>query len=172
MNGIEAAFTAKVVSEPENRIAASSGNPWMRFSVSIGEGDDAQFCNVAVFGDVAAKLSGHIAKLSKVYCEGRLKLDRWEKDGQQRSGLSLAAWRCDPIGQIGKNKPSREKSEEPEQRPGRQVESYGANPYKRQEPRHPVGAAFKAKEPEFEPHRREKPKIPGLNDDFRDELPF
>jgi len=110
MNGIEAAFTAKVVSEPENRIS-NAGNAWMRFSVTIGEGDDAQFCQVAVFGDQAAKLSGNIAKLSKVYCEGRLKLDRWEKDGEKRSGLSLAAWRCDLIGQIGANKPGRQSSE-------------------------------------------------------------
>ncbi|MGA7324071.1 MAG: single-stranded DNA-binding protein [Rhodomicrobium sp.] len=106
MIGIEACFTARIVSDPENKISAA-GNAWMRFNAAIGEGDDAQFCQVKIFGDVAAKLSGQIAKGSKVYCEGRLKLDKWQKDGQERSGLSLAAWRCDLIAQIGKNKPKR-----------------------------------------------------------------
>ena len=106
MIGIEACFTARIVSDPENKISAA-GNAWTRFNVAIGEGDDAQFCQVRIFGDVAAKLSGQIVKGSKVYCEGRLKLDKWEKDGQHRSGISLAAWRCDLIAQIGKNKPPR-----------------------------------------------------------------
>lgn len=156
MNGIEACFTAKVVSEPENRIS-NAGNAWMRFSVMIGEGDDAQFCQVAVFGDVAAKLSGHIAKLSKVYCEGRLKLDRWEtKDGEKRSGLSLAAWRCDILGQIEMNKPARQKSVEP----APALKNIAAHQL--------AEAAFKA-----EPHSRERPKIVGRDDfDFGDRISF
>jgi single-strand DNA-binding protein len=107
MNGIEACFTAKVMSDPENKISAA-GNAWMRFSVAIGEGESVQYAQIAVFGDQAEKITGQIVKGSKVYCEGKIRLDRWEKDGEKRSGLSLAAWRCDLIGQIGKSKPSRE----------------------------------------------------------------
>jgi single-stranded DNA-binding protein len=107
VNSIEAAFTAKVMSDPENKISAA-GNPWMRFSVAIGEGESVQYAQVAVFGDQAAKIAGQITKGSKVYCEGKIRLDRWEKEGEKRAGLSLAAWRCDLIGQIGKSKPPRE----------------------------------------------------------------
>jgi single-stranded DNA-binding protein len=104
MNAIEACFTARVTSDPESRMS-QAGKPWMKFNAAIGEGEATQYCNVAVFGDVAAKISGQIAKGSKIYAEGRLKLDRWQKDGQEKSGLSLSAWRCDLIAQIGKNKP-------------------------------------------------------------------
>jgi len=106
MNSIEACFTGRVTSDPESRLS-QAGKPWMKFNAAIGEGETVQYCNVAVFGDVAAKLSGQISKGSKIYAEGRLKLDKWQKDGQERSGLSLAAWRCDLIGQIGQNKSPR-----------------------------------------------------------------
>jgi single-stranded DNA-binding protein len=104
MNVIEACFTARVTSDPESRMS-QAGKAWMKFSAAIGEGETTQYCGVAVFGDVAAKISGHIAKGSKIYAEGRLKLDRWQKDGVEKSGLSLSAWRCDLMAQIGKNKP-------------------------------------------------------------------
>jgi single-strand DNA-binding protein len=111
MNNIEAAFVGKVTSEPESKIAAS-GNAYLRLNIAVGEGEALQYVNVAVFKDEAAKLSGKVIKGSRVYCEGRLKLDRWEKDGEKRSGLSLAAWRCDLLGQIGQNKPPRGESKQ------------------------------------------------------------
>ena len=43
----------------------------------------------------------------KIYAEGRLKLDTWTgKDGKERTGLNVAAWRVEQLGQIGKNKPA------------------------------------------------------------------
>jgi single-stranded DNA-binding protein len=106
MNAIEACFTARVTSDPESRMS-QAGKPWMKFNAAIGEGETVQYCQVAVFGDVAAKISGQTAKGSKIYAEGRLKLDRWQKDGAEKSGLSLSAWRIEILAQIGKNKPSK-----------------------------------------------------------------
>ncbi|MGA7328444.1 MAG: single-stranded DNA-binding protein [Rhodomicrobium sp.] len=125
MNSIEACFTGRVTSDPESRLS-QAGKPWLKFSAAVGEGETIQYCQVAVFGDQAAKLSGQINKGSKIYAEGRLKLDKWQKDGQERSGLSLAAWRCDLIAQIGQHKAPRGESKQsfppiPDQRDQRAV---------------------------------------------------
>jgi single-stranded DNA-binding protein len=109
VNAIEACFTARVTSDPESRMS-QAGKPWMKFHAAFGEGETVQYCQVAVFGDQAAKLSGQISKGSKIYAEGRIKLDRWEKDGQEKSSLSLSAWRVEILAQIGKNKPPRSES--------------------------------------------------------------
>jgi hypothetical protein len=42
-----------------------------------------------------------------VYVEGSLKLERWTKDGVERSRLSVASWKCERIGGIGRNSPKR-----------------------------------------------------------------
>ena len=39
--------------------------------------------------------------------EGRLRLNTWQSNGEQRSGLALSAWKCEPMGQIGKRAPMR-----------------------------------------------------------------
>jgi single-stranded DNA-binding protein len=44
-----------------------------------------------------------LAKRVEVYVEGRLTMNTWEgKDGQQRTGLSVSAWRVEVLGQIGR----------------------------------------------------------------------
>ena len=58
-----------------------------------------------MFGDVAASLEGRIAKGSKVYCEGSIRLNNWQSgQGEARSGLSISAKRCDLIGAIGRQR--------------------------------------------------------------------
>jgi single-stranded DNA-binding protein len=103
MKGIEAAFVGKIASEPESKVSAA-GNSYLRLNVQIGEGSsDTQYCNVSCFKDEAAKLSGNVAKGSSVYCEGRIRLDKWtSKTGEAKAALSMAAWRIDVLGQIGR----------------------------------------------------------------------
>ncbi len=61
--------------------------------------------SVAVFEEKARALAG-LTKGSEVYIEGRLTMSTWEgKDGQQRTGLSVAAWQAQPLGQIGRRRP-------------------------------------------------------------------
>jgi single-stranded DNA-binding protein len=55
--------------------------------------DDAtQWVRVSIFKDLAEKLSAHLPKGSKVYCEGTLRLSHWtdKRTGEDKSGLQLA----------------------------------------------------------------------------------
>jgi len=111
MNGnIEAAFIGRVGKEPELK-TSSAGKAWAAFTCAVGSDDDTQWIRVAVFGDCAEQLADNLAKGDRVYCEGRLKLDSWTaKDGQQRTGLSVAAWKAEKLGQIGRNRPPKPKA--------------------------------------------------------------
>jgi single-strand DNA-binding protein len=68
-----------------------------------------QWVQIAVFGETAEQLAGCLSKADRVYVEGRLQLNRWQKDGQERSGLSVAAWKAEKLGAIGRNKPARDR---------------------------------------------------------------
>src|SRR5690606_16888157 len=90
---------------------SAGGKPWAAFLVAIGTGDDAQFVRVSIFGETAERIAAAIDKGSKLYAEGNLRLSQWtDKDGRERSGLSVAAWKCELLGQIGRNKPRRQSS--------------------------------------------------------------
>jgi single-strand DNA-binding protein len=110
ISGIETAFIANVGSEPEMKTSAA-GKPWAAFSACVGDGEDDQWLRVAVFRDRAQQLAGHLHKGDKIYAEGRLKLDTWTgKDGKERTGIKVAAWHVEQLGQIGKNKPAKPKA--------------------------------------------------------------
>jgi single-strand DNA-binding protein len=111
MNTIECAFTGRVGTEPELRTSAA-GKPWLRFSVAVGADDAVQWVQIACFGDRARELAESLQKGDRVYVEGNLKLNEWTTQaGEKRSGLSVAAWRCDKLGNIGRNKPAKSKSD-------------------------------------------------------------
>jgi single stranded DNA-binding protein len=100
MRGITACFVGRLGQDVEMRRSAS-GKDWCRLSVGV-EGDEVTWVSVAVFEERARALEG-LAKGVEVYVEGRLSMNTWEgKDGQQRTGLSVAAWRIDVLGQIGR----------------------------------------------------------------------
>ena len=66
---------------------------------------------IALFGEKANQLQ--VAKGDRVYVEGRLKLETWtSRDGQARSGLKVAAWKCERLGNIGNNKPAKTKRDD------------------------------------------------------------
>jgi single-stranded DNA-binding protein len=70
----------------------------------VGEG-------VAVFGEAAERLCAALEKGNKVYVEGTLRLSEWTgKGGEKRTGLSVAAWKAEKLGAIGRNKPSKVRS--------------------------------------------------------------
>ena len=99
MSGIEAAVAGRVASEGvELRTAQSSGKAWASFSVAVGESDSVEFVRISVFEDLAQRLAGEVKKGDKVHCVGRLQLNRWKKDGVERFGLQLAAWKVEPLG--------------------------------------------------------------------------
>ena len=104
MNGIECAFAGRLVQDVELKTSAA-GKSWAALSVSVGEGEALQWVRVAVFGTIA-ETTATIAKGASIYVEGRIKLDKWTtKDGEPRSGLSVAATRVEALGQIGRKRP-------------------------------------------------------------------
>lgn len=110
MNGnIETAFIGRVGNDPELKTSAS-GNPWCAFNVAVGSGDNTQWLRVAVFGARAEELAGPLKKGDRIYVEGSLTLRAWESAGEKRFGLNVAAWKCERLGQIGRNKPPKSRS--------------------------------------------------------------
>ena len=110
MNGkIEAAFTGKVIKDPEFRLVKNGEMPLLSFLVVVGDGEAAQFIRVVCFKETALALKDRLKKGSSVYCEGSIRMDAWEKEGVKRNSLSLAAYKVEIIGagNIGCNKPKR-----------------------------------------------------------------
>jgi single-stranded DNA-binding protein len=59
----------------------------------------------------ATELAGTLHKGDRVYCEGNLRLNEWSTQaGENRAGLSVAAWKVEKLGAIGRNKPPKQKS--------------------------------------------------------------
>jgi single-strand DNA-binding protein len=114
--GVECAFVAFLPSAPDALRTSAAGKPWLSFNCGVGEGDAVQWVRVACFGPRAVELSQVLVKGSKVYVEGRLTLQTWTgKDGQQRHGLNVAAWRVEVLGQIGRQRSRKAKPVAPAQ---------------------------------------------------------
>src|SRR5262245_28232515 len=55
--------------------------------------DEVSFVDVTLWGRTAEIASEYLSKGSNVLIEGRLKQDRWEKDGQKHSKLKVTCER-------------------------------------------------------------------------------
>ena len=55
--------------------------------------DEATFVDVTLWGKSAENAAEYLSSGSPVLVEGRLKLDRWEKDGEKRSKLKVVGER-------------------------------------------------------------------------------
>jgi single-strand DNA-binding protein len=115
---IETAFIGRLGQDPELKTSAA-GKPRARLSVAVGAGDEAQWVSVAVFGEAAERLCAALEKGNKVYVEGTLRLSEWTgRNGEKRTGLSVAAWKAEKLGAIGRNKPAKAKSRDAAQEIG------------------------------------------------------
>ena len=104
---IECAFNGFVAADAEAKVS-QAGKAWTRIRVGVGKDDDIQWISVAVFGK-AAEAAAELKKGDKIYIEGTIKLDQWTgNDGVERTGLSVAAFKCERTHLIGRNKPPRE----------------------------------------------------------------
>ncbi|MGI8427387.1 MAG: single-stranded DNA-binding protein [Actinomycetota bacterium] len=86
------------------------GKPWASFPVAVDTKADgeapATWVRVALFGDTVGTLAPRITKGTEVYCGGRLSLGTWTgRDSESKTGLNLAAWEVQPMGQIGGGSP-------------------------------------------------------------------
>lgn len=104
---IEAALNGVVVGDPTLR-TSKSGNPWMSIGVMVGNGDNKQYVQLAIFGDMAVKLSKTLKKGSKIYAEGNIRINEYEKDGVKKSSLNMSVSSADQTHMVGKRNPARQ----------------------------------------------------------------
>jgi single-stranded DNA-binding protein len=106
---IECAFFGFLPADAEQR-TSQAGKAWARLRVGVGKDEAVQWVSVAVFGK-AAETAGNLKKGDRAYFEGTIKIDSWRgTDGAERHGLSVAAFKCEPTHQIGRNRPKRQKA--------------------------------------------------------------
>lgn len=87
--------------------------------------DEVLFCDVTFFGRVAEVCGEFLTKGSPVLVVGKLKLDTWQQDGQQRSKLKVVG---DQMKMLGKPKEQEETPEPPKAAPKRQPAPAAAPP--------------------------------------------
>jgi single-strand DNA-binding protein len=63
--------------------------------------DETTFVDVTLWGRTAEVANEYLSKGSSVLIEGRLKLDRWEKEGQKHSKLRVVADKMQMLGGRG-----------------------------------------------------------------------
>jgi len=117
MRGIEAAFWGTLGRDPELK-QSRAGKAYCGLNVAVttgeadsGSGNDATtWVRATCFGVVAEKISDTAKKGDRVYIEGNLTLNTWQPaDGPARTGLNVAAWKCERLGNIGKSRERRER---------------------------------------------------------------
>ena len=63
--------------------------------------DETTFVDVTLWGRTAEVANEYLSKGSPVLIEGRLKQDRWEKDGQKHSKIKVVAEKMQMLGSRG-----------------------------------------------------------------------
>lgn len=98
MNINTVAISGNLTRDPELR-ATSGGTSVCDLGVAVNERakvngewtDRANFFNVTVFGNSADACAQYLIKGSAVNVQGRLRYERWEKDGQKRNAVKIVA---------------------------------------------------------------------------------
>jgi single-stranded DNA-binding protein len=104
---IDVAFYGFLAADAEPRLS-QSGKSWVRLRIGVGKDEALQWLSVAVFGK-ASDTAATLVKGDRCYCEGTIRLDTWRgSDGNERHGLSVAAFKCEPTHHIGRNRPKRD----------------------------------------------------------------
>lgn len=60
--------------------------------------DEAHYFDITLWGRLAEIASEYLSKGSSVLVEGRLRLDRWEQDGQKRSKIKIVGEKMQMLG--------------------------------------------------------------------------
>jgi single-strand DNA-binding protein len=103
LNGITSCCTGRLGSDAELKYSAS-GAPFLTFNLAVDDSKRAEdapteWLRVVCFGEMAEDLARRLAKGTRVYAEGRLRLESWTtRENEQRSALKLTAWTVQPTG--------------------------------------------------------------------------
>ncbi len=69
---------------------ANNGTALCKFSLAVnGYKKDVSFFDVTLFGKTAENLHKYLLKGTQILVSGSIKQDRWEKDGQKQSKVSV-----------------------------------------------------------------------------------
>lgn len=94
----QVAIIGRLVCDPL-RVVTSSGTEITQFSIAVDDGKDVtSFYDCKAFGKTAELVAQYKRKGEQVGVSGRLKQERWEKDGQKRSAVRIIAERVTFIG--------------------------------------------------------------------------
>ena len=91
---------------------AKKGDQWI---------DEASFLDVSVFGKSAESLNQYLVKGKQIAVQGRLKQERWESDGQNRSKIVINA---DNVQLLGGDKNSQGSAPDARNSPSRASQGY------------------------------------------------
>lgn len=83
----------RLTRDPETR-TTQSGKQITTFSIAvdrIGNSEETDFFDITTWDKLAEIVGQYLEKGSKVLVQGRLQLDRWEKDGEKRSKITITA---------------------------------------------------------------------------------
>ena len=117
MQGIHVAAVGKLGTDGELKFTAN-GTAVMAFSLAVPgskEGEETPWLRVSVWAELAEELSKHgrMTKGAECYVSGKLKLDAWTApDGTPRTGLSVSAWECVPLGVGRKPNPNQQRQQQ------------------------------------------------------------
>lgn len=83
----------RLTRDPELR-STPSGKSITSFSIAVDRynSEDTDFFDITAWDKLAEISNQYLNKGSKVIVQGRLQLDRWEKDGQKNSKISITAY--------------------------------------------------------------------------------
>ena len=96
MNAIH--IIGRLVREPES-VATKSGTEMTTFSIAVDDGrDEVSYFDCKSFGKTAELVATYKHKGDQVGVSGRLKQERWEKDGEKRSAVRIIADRVTFVG--------------------------------------------------------------------------
>ena len=100
----------------------AGGGAVLTFSVAVnerrknnktGEWEDyPNYVECALYGARATKLERYLVKGTKVSIEGKIRQDRWEKDGQKRSAIKVLVDEIEFMSRAEKPKPEPEPEED------------------------------------------------------------
>lgn len=103
MNSIN--IIGRLVRDPESR-TTTSGSQMTTFAIACDDGkDEVSYFDCKAFDKTAELVAKYKRKGDQVAVSGRLKQERWEKDGQKRSAVRILAGRVDFIGPRSESKP-------------------------------------------------------------------
>lgn len=88
----QCSFIGRLGAEPETRYTAS-GDPICSFRIAVGwkskDKEGAEWVSLTAFGKLAEICSQYLKKGSKVFVQGRMKTEDYEKDGIKRYSTKI-----------------------------------------------------------------------------------